>query len=89
MELRGALVGGDELVSVCDSEVLRTVQMLELNVTHVNTIMLYAICTRFPILRSLYVYVARGSFTDAVTQAWDPEVYVKSFLLFFGLICAF
>ncbi|KAG1830677.1 hypothetical protein DFJ58DRAFT_824531, partial [Suillus subalutaceus] len=29
MELYGALVGGDELVSVCDPEVLRTVQILE------------------------------------------------------------
>lgn len=80
LELHGALVGGDELVSVCDQEVLKTVQMLELSVTHVNTIMLYAICTRFPILRSLYVYVGRGFFADAATQAWNSEMIMNALL---------
>lgn len=80
MELHGALVGGDELVSVCDPEVLRTVQMLELCVTHVNTLMLYVICTRFPTLRSLYVYVARDSVPGAITQAWDLEMMMDALL---------
>lgn len=80
MELRGALVGGDELVNVCDPEVLGTVRVLELSVTHVNTLMLYTICTRFPILRSLYVYAARGFFPDAVTQAWDFEIIMDALL---------
>ncbi|KAG2745859.1 hypothetical protein P692DRAFT_20858212 [Suillus brevipes Sb2] len=80
MELHGALVGGDELVTVCDPEVLRTVQMLELCVTHVNTLMLYVICTRFPILRSLYVYVARSSVPGVITQAWDLEMMMDALL---------
>lgn len=80
MELYGALVGGDELVSVCDPEVLKTVQMLELSVTHVNALMLDAICSRFPILRSLYVYVAKGSFPDAALQVWDPEMIMNALL---------
>lgn len=80
MELNGVLVGGDELVRACDPEVLRTVQILELSVTQVNSLMLQAICTRFPILRSLYMYAARGFFPDAATQAWDLEVITDALL---------
>ncbi|KAG2143688.1 hypothetical protein DEU56DRAFT_910817 [Suillus clintonianus] len=79
-ELHGALVGGDELVDVCDPEVLRTVQKLELSVTHVNALVLNAICARFPILQSLYVYVGRGFFADAATQAWNPEMIMDALL---------
>ncbi|KAG2159165.1 uncharacterized protein EDB93DRAFT_1076155 [Suillus bovinus] len=78
MELHGALAGGDELVSACDPEVLRTVQILELSVTHVNALMLFTICTCFPILRSLYVYAAKGFFPDTATQAWDPEMIMDA-----------
>ncbi|KAG1816872.1 uncharacterized protein BJ212DRAFT_1480726 [Suillus subaureus] len=80
MELYGALVGGDELVSVCDPEVLRTVQTLELSVKHVNALMLDAICTHFPVLRSLYVCAARGFFRDADMQAWDLEMIMNALL---------
>ncbi|KAG1873866.1 hypothetical protein F4604DRAFT_1765537, partial [Suillus subluteus] len=80
MELYGALVGGDELMSVCDPEVLRAVQILELSVTHVNALMLDAICARFPILRSLYVCAARDFFPDAATQAWDLEMIMNALL---------
>lgn len=80
MELYRALVGGDEFVSVCDPEVLRTVQILELSVTHVNALMLDAICARFPMLRSLYVCAARGFFPDPATQAWDSEMIMNALL---------
>ncbi|KAG1885276.1 uncharacterized protein F5891DRAFT_1088229 [Suillus fuscotomentosus] len=80
LELHGALAGGNKLVSVCDPEVLKTVQMLELSVTHVDALMLHVICIRFPILRSLYVFAAKGFFPGAVTQAWDPEVIMDALL---------
>lgn len=78
-ELNGVLVGGDELVRACDPEVLRTVQILELSVTQVNSLMLQAICTPFPMLRSLYMYTARG-FPDAATQAWDLGMMMNALL---------
>jgi hypothetical protein len=68
-ELHGALMGGNQ-------EVLRTVQKLELSVTHVNALVLDAVCTRFPVLRSLYVYVG-----SSYMQAWNPEVHWKSLIL--------
>ncbi|KAG0698562.1 hypothetical protein DFH29DRAFT_90013 [Suillus ampliporus] len=80
IELHAALVGGDETVSVCDQEVLKTVQILELSLTHVNALVLDDVCSRFPILRSLYVHVGRGFFADASTQAWNPETIVDAIL---------
>lgn len=75
-EVHGALMGGHELVNVCDQDVLRTVQKLELSVTHVNTLVLDAVCARFPVLQSLYVYVG-----SSYMQPWNPEVRSNSFII--------
>lgn len=75
-ELHGVLVGGNELVSVCDQKVLRTVQKLELSMTHVNALVLDAVCARFPTLRSLYVHVG-----SSYMQAWNSEVHPKLLLI--------
>lgn len=88
-ELHGTLVGANELVSVCGPEVVGTVQMPELSVTLVNPLMFHGIYIRFPILLSLCMYAAREFFPDTTTQAWDPEVHVTSFLLFFEVNCVF
>ncbi|OAX33635.1 hypothetical protein K503DRAFT_700117 [Rhizopogon vinicolor AM-OR11-026] len=75
VELHGALVGGNQLVSVCNKEVLKTVQKLELSVTHVDALVLDAVCARFPVLRSLYVYVG-----SSYMQAWNTEMILDALL---------
>lgn len=76
IELYDALAGGNELVSVCNKEVLKTVETLELSMTRVNALALDAVCAHFPILRSLYVNV-----TSPQIEACDSEVHPKLYFL--------